>query len=114
VAEIALPGLLVGSWRDMTFEPFAGGVEICRLIVGEPAVALLRYAPAATVQRHRHEGLETIMVLDGAQSDEHGDYEAGSVVFNPLGSEHSIWSESGCVILIHWERPVRFLEASDE
>ncbi len=84
MAEIALPGLLVGSWRDMTFEPFAGGVEICRLIVGEPAVALLRYAPAATVQRHRHEGLETIMVLDGAQSDEHGDYGGGQRGLQPL------------------------------
>ncbi len=34
---------------------------------GEPSVALLRYAAGAGVPRHRHVGLETILVLDGVQ-----------------------------------------------
>ena len=107
-------GLLDGGWRAMRFAPFRHGVEICRLRVADPAVALLRYAPGAAVPRHMHTGLETILVLEGVQSDERGDYPAGTLVLNPAGTEHSVWSEGGCVVLIQWERPVRFLHEEDD
>jgi anti-sigma factor ChrR (cupin superfamily) len=110
-----LADLLAGGWRDVTFAPFREGVEMHPIVTGaagEPSVALLRYAPGAAVPRHRHEGLETILVLDGSQSDEGGTYGAGSLVLNPVGSEHSVWSEDGCVVLIQWDRPVRFLDAA--
>lgn len=103
-------GLLDGGWQAMEFLPFRPGVEICRLREADPAVALLRYAPGASVPRHEHTGLETILVLDGVQSDERGDYSTGTLILNPEGTTHSVWSESGCVVLIQWERPVRFLE----
>jgi anti-sigma factor ChrR (cupin superfamily) len=105
-----IPALLDGGWRDLSFQPFREGVEIFPIIAGEPAVALLRYAPGAGVPRHRHPGLETILVLDGAQSDERGRYPAGSFLINPEGSSHSVWSDIGCVVLIQWDRPVEFLE----
>lgn len=107
---IHLPGLTGGGWRALRFAPFREGVEICELCTGEPAVALLRYAPGASVPRHRHTGLETILVLEGEQSDERGDYPVGSLVLNPEGSAHSVWSTPGCVVLIQWDRPVRFEE----
>ena len=105
-----LAGLLSGGWRQAPFAPFREGVEICRLWSGPPDAALLRYAPGASVPRHAHGGLETVMVLDGGQSDERGHYPAGSVVLNPEGSIHRVWSDEGCVVLILWERPVIFLE----
>lgn len=108
--RVALPDLLAGGWRDRAFEPFAEGVEICHLAVGEPAIGLLRYAPGAHVPRHRHTGLETVLVLDGSQSDERGRYGAGTLVLNPEGYEHSVWSEDGCVVLVQWWRPVTFIE----
>jgi anti-sigma factor ChrR (cupin superfamily) len=108
-APLAFAGMIQGGWKDQTFEPFREGVEICRLVDGEPAVALLRYAPGASVPRHLHEGLETIVVLEGSQRDERGTYPAGSVVLNPEGSIHSVASDDGCVVLIQWDRPVRFL-----
>lgn len=107
----SMAGLLPGGWRHAAFEPFREGVEMCRLWQGGPDVALLRYAPGASVPRHRHGGLETILVLEGTQSDERGAYSAGSIVFNPAGSEHSVWSDGGCVVLIQWERPVEFVGA---
>ncbi|WP_372892492.1 cupin domain-containing protein [Rhodosalinus sp.] len=103
-------GLLDGGWQGMDFRPFRPGIDICRLREADPGVALLRYAPGAAVPRHEHTGLETILVLDGVQSDERGDYTAGTLILNPEGSTHSVWSESGCVVLIQWERPVRFLD----
>ena len=76
---------------------------------GEPGVARLRYQPGTAVPRHRHLGLETIVVLEGSQSDERGRYGTGAVVLNPEGSEHSVWSEDGCVVLIQWDRPVELV-----
>ncbi|MBR0554482.1 cupin domain-containing protein [Ciceribacter sp. L1K23] len=100
---------LGGGWQHCRFEYFREGVEICRLVTGEPEVALLRYAPGASVPRHLHQGLETILVLSGSQSDEYGHYSAGSFVANAAGSSHSVTSEEGCVVLIQWTRPVKIL-----
>lgn len=100
--------LLPESWENLRFEPFREGVEIFHLWRGAPEVALLRYAPGSEVPRHRHTGLETIIVLAGTQSDDSGSYPAGSIVFNPAETEHSVWSDEGCTVLIQWEKPVVF------
>lgn len=105
-------GLLDGRWRDLPFEHFREGITVHWLRKGGPdgpSVAVLHYQPGASVPRHRHAGLETIIVLEGTQSDERGDYTAGSVIMNPVGTEHSVWTEKGCVVLIHWDLPVIIL-----
>jgi anti-sigma factor ChrR (cupin superfamily) len=102
--------LLPDNWQTMPFEPFREGVEICHLWQGGPDVALLRYAAGASVPRHRHAGLEMIVVLSGSQSDDTGRYPTGSVLFNPTGTVHSVWSEDGCTVLIQWEKPVEFID----
>lgn len=101
--------LLQGGWKAFTFSPFREGVEICTLYEGDSVLALLRYAPGACVPRHRHTGLEMIFILQGSQSDERGTYTEGSCVLNPPDYEHSVWSEEGCVVLIHWDHPVEFI-----
>lgn len=108
--SLHMSGLIEGGWRALEFRAFREGVEIYELCTGEPAMALLRYAPGASVPRHRHTGLETILVLDGIQSDERGDYPKGSLILNPTGTEHSVWSDPGCVVLIQWTKPVEFVE----
>ncbi len=97
------------KWRELPWQPFRDGVEIAPIVTGEPAVALLRYAPGSGVPLHLHRGLETILVLEGEQSDEHGTYPAGSLMLNPKGSAHRVWSDPGCVVLIQWTKPVEFL-----
>jgi anti-sigma factor ChrR (cupin superfamily) len=101
--------LLLERWQGRPFQPFREGVEICPLLEGAPGVALLRYAPGAGVPRHLHRGLETILVLEGVQSDERGDYPAGTLILNPEGTAHSVWSEHGCTVLVQWNNPVEFL-----
>ena len=110
-ASLSYPGFLAGAWRDFAFEPFHPGVEICRLHeeADGAAVALLRYAKGASVPRHLHQGVETILVLEGSQSDEAGLYGEGALVINPVGTSHAVASEEGCVVLISWARPVAFV-----
>ena len=110
--NIAYPALIDGSWRDLAFEHFREGIAVHWLLKGgpaEPSVAILNYRPGAGVPRHRHVALETIVVLEGIQSDENGDYAAGSVILNPIGTEHSVWTKEGYVVLIQWDLPVIIL-----
>ncbi len=100
----------VEVWQTLEFSHFRDGVEIHHIKTGSPAVAILRYAPGAKVPLHLHTGLETILVLDGVQSDERGDYPKGALILNPEGTRHSVWSDTGCTVLIQWERPVESLE----
>ena len=92
---------------------FREGLEIIRLYGGDPgspAAALLRYAPGARVPRHRHAGYEHILVLRGAQEDERGRYAEGAFVINAPNTYHVVTSESGCIVLAVWEKPVEFQE----
>lgn len=98
-----------GGW-----EPLRPGVDIRRLYQGDdvgPAAALLRYQPGGTVPRHEHLGHEHILVLQGSQADEYGSYPAGTLVVNRPGSSHRVVSAEGCIVLILWERGVRFAES---
>ncbi len=109
---IAFTGLINGGWQDLNFVAFREGVDICVLHQGADdaaTVAVLRYQPGASVPRHRHGGLETIIVLDGTQSDENGTYGSGDIVLNEAGSEHKVWSQGGCTVLIIWEMPIMIL-----
>lgn len=117
-APVVIPDLLNGGWRKLPFEPFRDGVEICHLhrdttgATDSPHWALLRYAPGARVPEHLHTGLETILVLEGAQGDAFGTYEAGTMVLNAEGSRHAVYAAQGCVVLIQWQRPVQILDGS--
>ncbi|MFA5984764.1 MAG: cupin domain-containing protein [Methylococcaceae bacterium] len=74
------------------------------------SVGLIRYQPGASVPRHKHIGDEHIFVLSGSQQDERGVYTAGSYIYNPEASCHSVSSQDGCLVLAHWLKPVQFLE----
>ncbi len=110
VSPVVISDLLNGSWENMEFTPFNDGIDVCYLLQGEPTVALLRYKPGARAPLHSHPALETILVLSGSQSDHRGTYKAGTLVLNPIGFEHAVSSDEGCVVLIQWNKPVRFLE----
>ena len=107
-----LKDLLSGGWSQLSFAPFREGIAISSLLEGCPAIAVLRYDPGARVPLHEHTGAETIIVLEGAQSDEKGTYVKGDMVINPTGSRHSVWTDDGCVVLLHWAEPVRFIEGN--
>jgi anti-sigma factor ChrR (cupin superfamily) len=101
------------GWQMLEFGTFRQGVTIHwirQFESDQPGVALLKYEAGSSVPRHLHKGLETILVLEGVQSDETGDYGKGSYLVNAPGTEHSVWSNAGCVVLIQWDKPVLILE----
>lgn len=97
----------IGEWQ-----PFREGIEIRHLFKHPQTqyeVAMLRYSPGASAPMHRHEADEHVYVISGSQRDERGVYPAGTYVYNAAGSEHYLCSDDGCVVLIHWLAPVKFL-----
>jgi anti-sigma factor ChrR (cupin superfamily) len=101
---------------DFAWQAFREGVEIHRLwgdASGESGV-LLRYAPGGMVPAHRHEAVEEIYVLSGAQRDQRGVYPAGAHVVNPAGSSHTVESPNGCLVLVIWQKPNTWLEPAAE
>lgn len=115
LGRLLVKGLFgTGSDYDkFAWGPFREGVDMARLYgstEGGPSAALLRYAPGAKVPVHLHRGMEHILVLTGAQRDDHGSYEAGSLLIHGPGSTHSVASEQGCVVLAIWSAPVEILD----
>lgn len=108
--------LVAANFEKLNWEPFREGIEIYRLYAapGGASAAVLRYAPGAMLPRHVHVGFEQIMVLRGSQIDDAGEHHAGTCVVYPPGSSHAVRSAAGCVVLVTWERPVRFLPESSE
>jgi anti-sigma factor ChrR (cupin superfamily) len=101
----------LATQAHLDWQPFREGVEIYPIYKSKLgcSAALLRYAPGATVPAHEHVGFEHILVLNGEQRDEHNQYNEGTLVISPPGTSHSIVSETGCVVLAIWEKPVSFL-----
>jgi anti-sigma factor ChrR (cupin superfamily) len=64
------------------------------------ATSLVRYAPGSKFPAHPHGGGEEILVLEGAFSDERGEYPAGSYLRNPPGSSHAPFSRDGCLLFV--------------
>jgi anti-sigma factor ChrR (cupin superfamily) len=101
---------------EIPWTPYKQGVEIFRLYgdgVSGPTAALLRYREAGEVPTHEHPGYEHVIVLSGSQEDEHGVFNAGTVVINAPGTRHKVRSGAGCIVLVIYEKPVRFLEVSE-
>lgn len=97
---------------EFAWEPLGPGVDVSPLYRnadGQTKLALLRYAPGATVPEHLHIGMEYIQILAGAQQDERGVYQTGTLLVSLPGTRHSVASPEGCVVLAVWEAPVQFV-----
>jgi anti-sigma factor ChrR (cupin superfamily) len=113
--SLVLTDLFHGAARlreETGWEPFRPGVRIRRLYTtgdNGPAAAFLWYDAGSATPAHEHLGYEHIFVLEGSQSDESGEYPAGTFVVNRPGKTHRVVSQTGCLVLIVWEKGVRFL-----
>jgi len=104
----------ISKWQHtLPWTSFREGIDIYRLYgdgLSGPATALLRFHPGARVPLHEHTGYEHILVLAGSQVDENSRAAAGTLIVNPPQTRHSVLSETGCIVLAIYERPVVFVE----
>ena len=115
VDAITLTGMdnIAEKQHELDWQYFKEGIEIFPLTYhadNKPASALLRYQAGATVAKHRHPGYEHILILEGGQQDDKGHYDKGCLLISPPGSQHSVRSEEGCIVLAIWSQTVEFLE----
>lgn len=103
---------LLTDLSTLIWQPFREGIEAHWLYKNEngAGAAFLRYQPGASAPKHEHIGFEHIFVLTGSQRDEEGHYQEGSLIVKEPGSIHTPHSETGCTVLLIWEKPVKFLE----
>lgn len=102
----------IADWQHkLHWQAFREDVDIFRLY-GDgktgPTAALLRFHAGSRVPTHTHEGFEHILVLSGSQVDENSRSERGDLIVNPPGTSHTVLSETGCIVLAIYEKPVRF------
>jgi anti-sigma factor ChrR (cupin superfamily) len=107
--NVPVKSLLHNGWSDLEFEPFKDGITAHWFQQSDPQIALLRSEAGASAPLLRHTGIEITLVLEGTQSDENGTYAQRDSILNAEGSEASVWSEDGRVILLQWQEPVQFL-----
>jgi anti-sigma factor ChrR (cupin superfamily) len=67
---------------------------------GTEQVALVKWEPGTSYERHVHTQGEEIYVISGIFADEHGIYPQGTWIRNPDGSIHTPYSDEGCVIYV--------------
>lgn len=92
-----LPGL-------KTFEVVRGGA------LEDGGARLLRFAPRARFPKHRHQGREHVLVLEGSYADGEGlQVGPGQLQTMPEGSEHELFIHGGtpCVVAVS-ERGLEF------
>jgi len=64
------------------------------------ATSIVRFEGGQSFPPHVHELGEEILVIDGAFSDEDGNFPAGTYVRNPPGTKHEPFSREGCEIFV--------------
>lgn len=99
--EVAIMDTAAMEWEKSP----APGVWRKRLeLVGEKesgqVTSIVRYEPGSEFPEHPHPDGEEILVLSGVFSDEHGDYPAGTYIFNPDGVSHKPFSKEGCTLFV--------------
>lgn len=86
------------------------GMEFIDLLRCDKSLArLLRMAPATEAPSHAHSGLEVTLILDGAFSDETGEYHVGDLIVEDETTTHTpvACPKQGCVCLAVTTAPIR-------
>ena len=88
--------------RQTAFQPgLVEGLSVLPLhTAGTENVALVKWEPGTQFNPHRHWGGEEIYVLEGLFQDEFGDYPKGTWIRSPHGSQHTPFSDEGCLIYV--------------
>jgi putative transcriptional regulator len=103
---------LGASLADLPWRRMTGGLDAYELPLERPGfkTRLLRIRAGAAIPRHSHGGVESVLVLDGGFTDEHGHYVRGDfgisdarIVHRPVADP-----DGDCLCLVVIEGRLRF------
>lgn len=101
---------LVGPFQDLTFKRIFPGVDELVVPVESPGmpVRMFRLDAGSRVPDHRHEGLETTLVLTGGFTDDEGHYGRGDLCLRDDQHVHRQRIDPGesCVVLTVADHPL--------
>lgn len=86
------------AWKKLRFDADTGASAV-----------LLRFAPGAVYDSHRHPGGEQYLVLEGRLRDGDEVWGPGAYVWHPPGSSHRPSSDEGCLVFVTLPRPIEVL-----
>jgi quercetin dioxygenase-like cupin family protein len=88
------------NWEEVSKGVFA--LPLFEQANGNYKSALYRYLPGAYMPEHMGFGDEHTYILKGSLEDGLGSYDTGGYAFNPRETNLQVWSEEGCLALVHW------------
>jgi putative transcriptional regulator len=108
--DVQLPQLLADIYSvGLTWKTVAKGIQQALIDLDSETVAKFVYMePGSRVPRHSHMGNEFMLVLEGALSDELGDYQELDFVARDPQHTHAQTTVNGCVCLFITDAPLRF------
>ena len=103
----------VANIRTADFEPWDAeggseqGTSFLQLNPAAPCGTgfyVYKMEPGARSVPHRHGGAEEFLIIEGTLIDNDGTiYETGDLVWLAPGTEHTSWTETGCLIAVYAE-----------
>ena len=105
---------LVANLDDIEFEPFINkhgeadgfAFQHNRSKPLGSGFHLYKMEPGYTTIPHQHNGDEEFFIISGDLTDNDGAvYRAGDLVLMKDGTQHSSYSENGCVIVVYLQEP---------
>ena len=103
---------LGASLKDLAWRRLTRGIEAHELTLARAGFAtrLLRIRSSEALPRHSHGGTESVLVLDGGFSDEHGHYARGDLAVSDAQIVHRPVADpdGNCLCLVVIEGGIRF------
>ena len=83
------------DWKKLEHDPVSGRSTV-----------LLRFAPGAAYDAHRHPAGEQYLILEGSLQDGAHTWGPGTYVHHPPGSAHAPRSPDGCLVFVTLPKPI--------
>lgn len=103
------PVLAKAAGESLHWNKLPGGISLANLALDRKAQCDFLYMkPGSQIPRHKHQGIEITLVLDGTFTDDRGDYHRGDFILRSGEDSHGASSEEGCLCFTVLENPVIF------
>lgn len=108
--SVALPTVLAKvANKGLVWKRLAGGINTASLgIDRETQCDFMYMKPGSQAPRHKHQGMEITLVLDGTFHDELGQYGPGDFILRRGNDTHTPQSDDGCLCFTVLDSPLTF------